>query len=230
MGRNLRCPWRGGNAAARTPGALRPAALDSLPVFVDQLRSLAREALRYSERLLHPWRRRAALRRLGHASVPRTVLFVCHGNICRSPYAAAVARKLLPATVAVESAGFVGPDRPSPPEAVAVAAERGLDLVPHRSQLIEIEHLRDVDLVIVMDEQQRHRLVDARPVIAGRVVLLGDLDPVPIAQRAVPDPVEQPADVFRTCYDRIDRCVGALAALWRAPGGGDAQGQGGKLE
>jgi hypothetical protein len=35
------------------------------------------------------------------------------------------------------------------------------------------------------------------------------------------DPVEQPAEVFRDCYDRIDRCVGALAALCRAPGDDD---------
>ena len=62
------------------------------------------------------------------------------------------------------------------------------------------------------------------------MVLLGDLDPEPITRRTVLDPVEQPAEVFRSCYDRIDRCVGALAVLWCAPGGDDAQGHGGKLE
>ena len=160
----------------------------------------------------------------------RRVLVVCHGNICRSPYAAALARRLLPPTVAVESAGFIGPDRPSPPEAVEVAAERGIDLGEHRSQLIDFEHVREVDLVIVMDTVQRRRLLSARPELRGRVVLLGDLDPGPVAARTVPDPVEQPAEVFRACYDRIDRCVGALAALCHAPGGENAQGEGGKLE
>jgi protein-tyrosine phosphatase len=159
-----------------------------------------------------------------------TVLFVCHGNICRSPYAAAAARRLLPPTVRVGSAGFVGPDRPSPPEAVAVAGERGIDLAPHRSQVIQMEHLREVDLVVVMDALQRHRLVNSRPELRGRVVLLGDLDPRPVTRRTIPDPVEQPAEVFRACYDRIDRCVGALAGSWGTAGGEDAEDQSGKLE
>jgi protein-tyrosine-phosphatase len=199
-------------------------------VIPSSLRPLARRLRRLPDRLLHPARRRAAARALARLAPVRRVLFVCHGNICRSPYAAARARQLLPPTIAVESAGFIGPDRPSPPEAVAVAAERGIDLGPHRSQLIEIAHLREVDLVVVMDAQQRRRLVTARHDLRGRVVLLGDFDPEPATTRTVPDPVEQPAEVFRTCYDRIDRCVGALAALGHAPAGEDAQGQRGKVE
>jgi len=199
-------------------------------VIPPSLRPLARRLRRLPDRLLHPARRRAAGRALARVGPPQRVLFVCHGNICRSPYAAAVARRLLPPAVAVESAGLIGPDRPSPPEAVAVAAERGIDLGPHRSQLIDFEHVREVDLVVVMDTRQRHRLLRARHELRGRVVLLGDLDPEPVATRAVPDPVEQPAEVFRACYDRIDRCIGALAASWRTAGGEDAQEQGGKLE
>jgi protein-tyrosine phosphatase len=199
-------------------------------VHIETLVSAARAARHLPDRLLHPWRRRSALRRLAQFPRPGTVLFVCHGSICRSPYAAAVARRLLTAGVAVESAGFIGPDRPSPPEAIGVAGERGLDLSPHRSQLITADHLRNSDVVIVMDSQQRSRLVSLQRALAARVVLLGDLDPEPITRRTVLDPVEQTAEVFRSCYDRIDRCVGALAALWRAPRGDDAQGQGGKLE
>ncbi len=194
------------------------------------LRAVAREAYHLPERLLHPWRRRGAWERLRSRPRPRTVLFVCNGNICRSPYAEALARRLLPAAVVVESAGFIGADRPSPPEAVQVAGERGLDLAPHRSQKLETSHLREVDLVVVMDEVQRHRLVSSRPELADRVLLLGDVDPGPVTRRAIPDPVEKPAPVFRSCDDRIDRCVGALAGLWRDEAGDDAQGEGGQLE
>ncbi len=194
------------------------------------LRALMREAYHLSERLLHRWRRRAALGLLQRRPRPRTVLFVCHGNICRSPYAEVVARRLFPATVAVESAGFIGGDRPSPAEAIQVAAERGLDLAPHRSQALEMDHLRDVDLVFVMDELQRARLVTSRPELADRVLLLGDLDPEPVARRTILDPVEKPAPVFRACYDRIDRCVGSLADLWREGPDDDAQRKRGELE
>jgi protein-tyrosine-phosphatase len=186
-------------------------------VLTERLKPAARGARHLPDRLLHPWRRRSALRRLAQLPRQGTVLFVCHGNICRSPYAAEVARKLLPATVAVESAGFIGLNRPSPPEAVAAAAERGIDLVPHRSQVIELEHVREVDLVVVMDSEQRHRLVSSRPELGSRVFLLGDLDPEPITRRTVIDPVEKPVEAFRTCYDRIDRCVAVLAALWCEP-------------
>ena len=179
------------------------------------LRSLARGARHLPDRVLHPWRRRALERRLTLRPPPRVVLFVCDGNMCRSPYAAAVARRLLPPAIRVESAGFIGADRTSPPEAVAVAAERGLDLAPHRSRLLATEDLRDSDLILVMDRRQRRRLVGGRPQLAARVELLGDLDPLPISRRGVPDPVEQPADVFRACFDRIDRCVGALHAALR---------------
>ncbi len=204
--------------------------VDSAPVATFSLRAIAREAYHLPERLLHPWRRRAAWERLRSRPRPKTVLFVCNGNICRSPYAEVLARRLLPGSVAVESAGFIGADRPSPPEAVQVAGERGLDLAPHRSQKLETAHLREVELVVVMDEAQRHRLVASRPELADRVLLLGDLDPEPITRRAIPDPVDNPAPVFRTCYERIDRCVGALAGLWRDEACDDAKGEGGQLQ
>ena len=193
-------------------------------------RALAREAYHLPERLLHPWRRRSALARLRGRARPRSVLFICHGNICRSPYAELAARRVLPASIAVESAGFLDSGRPSPREAIQVAGERGLDLAPHRSQKLELGHLREVDLVFVMDEGQLERLVTARPELRERVCLLGDLDPEPATRRTIPDPVERPAAEFRVCYDRIERCVGALAALWRDDARDDAQGQRGELQ
>jgi protein-tyrosine phosphatase len=182
-------------------------------------RFLAQRARHSRDRLLHPWLRRLALRRVARRPRPAAVLFVCHGNICRSPYAAAAARRLLPSEVAIESSGFVVPDRPAPPEAVAVAAEHGIDLSTHRSKLITLGHLRSADLVLVMDEEQRRRVADLRGSLAGRVVLLGDLDPEAVTERGVPDPLNQPIETFRTTYDRIDRCVSALSGLWSERGG-----------
>src|SRR2546425_10349935 len=72
-------------------------------------------------RILHPFVRRTAIARLAQRGLPASVLFVCHGNICRSPFAAAVLRRVIHG-VRVDSAGFLGPGRPSPPEAVAPAA------------------------------------------------------------------------------------------------------------
>ncbi len=175
---------------------------------------LARLARHLPDRILHARRRRLATRRLRSLQRPRAILFICHGNICRSPYAAAVARRLLPDPAGIASAGFIGPGRASPPEAIAAARESGIDLTPHRSQLVTPRLLEAADLVLVMDVDQRRRIVAARPALAGRTVLLGDLDPRPITTRAIPDPVNQPVEAFRSCYARVERCSRALSGLW----------------
>ena len=185
-------------------------------------RSVARFVRYLPDRVLHSLRRRSAARRLRRLSPPRGVLFICHGNICRSPYAAAWARLLLSAGTRVESAGFIGQGYLSPAEAVAAAGERGVDLAPHRSQQVTPELLDASDLVVVMDGAQRERILGARPALAGRTVLLGDLDPEPIARRAIYDPVFQSVEVFRATYARVERCTRVLCGLWDERGAGDA--------
>lgn len=174
------------------------------------LRALARTIKRTPARLLHPWRRRAA-RRLVAALAPRSVVFLCHGNICRSPFAAGLMRSLRPdaSGSATDSAGLIGPDRPSPTEAIEAAAAWDVRLADHRSKLLTTTLARSADLIVVMDDRQARsaRELGARD---GRVLILGDLDPEPIDTRTIPDPVERPVDVFQACYRRIERCVKEL--------------------
>lgn len=178
------------------------------------LRAVAR-GIRYApDRALHPRRRRRALA-APNALRGGTVLFVCHGNICRSPYAEHALRRDLDAAGRaggwrVASAGFVLPGRPSPREALAVAARRGLDLDAHRSRLLTDEIVRESDLVYVMSDAQRRSLLDLHGGDPARVWILGDLDPEPIARRTIRDPNEQPEEVFEQVYDRIDRCLRAF--------------------
>ncbi len=85
-------------------------------------RRLLRVMKRHSERLLHAQRRRRAVARLQRYPEPPSILLVCVGNICRSPYAAAVLRQRLNGFLGKEyqfrSAGFIGPGRPPPPAAI----------------------------------------------------------------------------------------------------------------
>src|SRR5947208_12233239 len=84
---------------------------------------------RTPERLLHPLRRRKALDVLRARRRPKTILVVCHGNICRSPMAAELlGRDLASFGIAVQSAGFIGFNRPAPAEAVAAAQRHSVDL------------------------------------------------------------------------------------------------------
>src|SRR5690348_16475483 len=96
--------------------------------------------LRIIERALHPIRREASRRLIASSVRPGNILVLCHGNICRSPYAAHALVRALPgparAAFPVDSAGFIGPDRSSPPQALDAAARVGVDLSQHRSKLI----------------------------------------------------------------------------------------------
>ena len=175
----------------------------------------ARAARHTPDRLLHAWRRRRALTRLARTAPPTRVLVVCHGNICRSPYAAGRLRSLFAAqrhAAEIQSAGFIGPDRPAPGNAVTTAALRGVDLTSHRSRLLTAQLVDDAELIVVMDARQAAALRFVFGDVRAPILILGDLDPLPAVTRAVRDPALEPRAVFAESYDRIDRCLAALVA------------------
>lgn len=162
-------------------------------------------------RLLHPSRHDRAVALVRAHSGARTLLVVCHGNICRSPFAAAVlAYKVRPRGMRVLSAGLIGPGRPAPPVARAAALARGIDLSAHRSQLVTPALLAQVDLVIVMDARQRAVLRHDYGVRSRDILVLGDLDPSLIPGRGIADPYDRPLAEFEEVYTRIERCLTML--------------------
>ena len=139
---------------------------------------------------------------------------VCIGNICRSPYAAALLRKRLDGFLRqacqIESAGFIGPGRPPPDDAVQVAASRNVDLSQHRSQMVTPRLIQEAKLIIVMDQHQARAVRHRFPIGRRQICVLGDLDPEPIVARGIEDPIEQSPEVFQRAYERIDRCIDQL--------------------
>lgn len=165
--------------------------------------------------LLHGRRYRLASRRLSAMlRPPRSILVVCYANICRSPYLAAVLQRALP-DVKVTSAGLVGPGRPVPAFSLSLSAERGIDLSGFRSRPLAAAAVRDVDLVIVMDAHQASHVTAYFRVPPSRVVVAGDLDPLPSRSRAIEDPWQQPMEVFASSFNRLDRCAATLAERLR---------------
>jgi protein-tyrosine phosphatase len=164
------------------------------------------------DRMLHRQRYLAARARLSAMDRPRSMLVVCYGNICRSPYLEAVLSRAMP-DVQVESAGFVGPGRPVPPFSLSVSAQRGLDLSKFRSRPLVPVIVRASDLIIVMDGQQARHIERFLGVNRRRIFVAGDLDPINSPTRAIVDPWEQPIDVFVSSFNRLDRCAATLVSL-----------------
>jgi protein-tyrosine phosphatase len=153
------------------------------------------------------------------------VCFVCLGNICRSPTAEGVMRKLvadagLAAQIDVESAGtsahHVG-ERPDP-RSRAAARARGIDLTS-RARQFEPQDLARFDYVLAAD---RRNLADLRALAAGRatthVTLLRSFDPASPSDAEVPDPYYG-EDGFDDVLDLCESaCRGLLAHIVREHG------------
>jgi len=181
------------------------------------LRNLLVHVRRAPDRVLQPLRRRKAVEALRARPRPKNVLVVCLGNICRSPVAGALlARGLAPLGIDVQSAGFIGFNRPAPREAVAAAKRHAINLSAHRSRLVTAGMARAADLVVVMDPAQQRMLRERYGRSPTAVLVLGDLDPGPVETRTIHDPVDQKQEVFDTVYERIARCVRELVAVLRA--------------
>ena len=147
---------------------------------------------------------------------PSTMLVLCHGHICRSPFAGALlGRELAAVGVAVQSAGFAGINRPPPDEAVAAARSYGCDLAGHRSRLATTDRVRAADLLVVMEQAQRRLVCERFGRRPGDVVVLGDLDPEPVETRTIRDPVNENRAVFDEVYGRIARCTRELVTAFR---------------
>ena len=152
------------------------------------------------------------------------ILFVCLGNICRSPTAEGVMRhKLgqagLAADVDVESAGTGGWHIGHAPDerAAAVAKLRGISL-ESRAQRFETRHFEDFDLILAMDRQNLEDMRSLAPHAdaEGRLGLLREYDPAAaeVGELEVPDPYFGGEQGFEDVLDMVERaCDGLLEGI-----------------
>ncbi len=137
------------------------------------------------------------------------ILFVCTGNVCRSPMAEYILRHRLNHRADVEtgSAGLFAIDgAPASEPAVHVLREWHIDLQPHRSRALTRSMVEAATLILVMTEQHRRELIRLYPDAAPRVFLLNSRGNS--RQSAdVPDPIGQSVPVYRVVRDQIDESV-----------------------
>lgn len=152
---------------------------------------------------------------------PRTILFVCSGNTCRSPLAAALFARYLTdipdARFRVESAGVAARNgAPASEGAYLVGLEHGLDLGAHRARLLTPEIAARADLVLTMTQAQAERL----PHLGLRNGVVWGLTTYAAGtERAadIQDPFGGPLDGYRATLSDLDRYVGAVYARLTSP-------------
>lgn len=145
------------------------------------------------------------------------ILFVCMGNICRSPTAEAVFRKLaadsgLSGQLEIESAGTHGFHVGRPPDARAIeqAGRRGYDLSMLRSREVVIEDFERFDHIIAMDDENVRMMKSFCPDHQTRKIKLL-LDYASAGKyREVPDPYQGGPKDFELMLDLIEQGCQAL--------------------
>jgi len=155
------------------------------------------------------------------------VLFVCTGNICRSPTAEGVMRALLERSGMageVDSAGTMGYHVGDPPDgrSQAAAAARGYDLSSLRGRVVREEDLERFDHVWVMDRGHLNRLrarYGDRPNVR---LFLEATAPEGVRAREVPDPYAGDVAGFERVLDLIEAGCRAAVERWTASVGGGA--------
>ena len=152
------------------------------------------------------------------------VLFVCLGNICRSPtahgvFTRQVADAGLDSAIAIDSAGTGAWHVGEPPDsrATAAARSRGYDLSPLRARQVVPGDFQEFDFILAMDRSNLSHLEALKPAdFEGHPGLFLDFHPLP-PQREVPDPYYGGSDGFETVLDMVESAgEGLLQTIQRS--------------
>ena len=155
---------------------------------------------------------------IGRLIDPRMVLFVCMGNTCRSPMAAALAARVLEDHLGISPQALgirvlsAGTDSRSGARASRLAREAagelGLALEGHRARRLTSAIIRGAALVLCMSRREVARVLELAPDARQKTVLLD-------APEEIPDPMGEGIDAYRRALEAIRR---ALDERWKPRG------------
>lgn len=137
------------------------------------------------------------------------MVFVCSGNICRSPMAAGYARQktadrgIAAAVLSCGTLGLVG--QPAAQLGQLAMQEVGIDISDHYSQGVQPALIEMADYVVVMAPRHEAHLRQVAPRVVSRIVRMWEWADEPLEQ--IDDPVGKDLAAFRACREVLDRCL-----------------------
>ncbi len=144
------------------------------------------------------------------------ILFVCTGNICRSPFAEGLLKKLAQKNglddIVADSAGLLAlPGNSATGLAQKAAEEYDVDLSGHIAKSIKEDIVDRNDLILVMEYSQAKELLDAFPEAEDKVFLIRRFARFGSKDRGIADPYGLNYDAYRFCFLDIQDGVSGLA-------------------
>ena len=141
------------------------------------------------------------------------VLFVCTGNVCRSPMAEGLLRHHLPrdSRWRVMSAGLCAPfGENATHEAITAMAELGIDLTSHRSRPLMAGLVADAQVIVALTRNHRDEILSLFPAANQHAFLLRTFDPLADTSKDVADPIGGSLAVYRRCRGVIAAAIPGL--------------------
>jgi len=140
------------------------------------------------------------------------ILFVCTGNICRSPMAEGYFRDLCKKNkrndIDVASAGiFAGDNFSASPEAVKTMSNYSIDISKHKSRQITEELVRSSELIVVMTKPHKNTILASFNFVSDKVSLLHGFDG---SKKDVFDPFGGDFNIYNKCFSEMKKALDNL--------------------
>ncbi len=144
----------------------------------------------------------------------KTILFICTGNICRSPMAEGIFRHVMKGRrdIQVMSAGIGAMEGQAPsPYAVQAVKELGIDISKQRSRQLTAELAQEADYIFGMTHSHVDTVLLLYPHAAEKTFLLREFDDtLDIFEKDISDPIGGSYDVYMNTRDQIEQGIASL--------------------